>query len=211
MERIWYQDVNGFFSIGQLGKFWPSTEMTFAQQLNASLRFSIYFSLVVLLVKGGPDRWNILFVPIFMALFTMAAYHVHEKRKRDEKAVLDRMGLKKEGYGDAERVCVKPSENNPFMNVLVSDYAQNPERPAACRLVGDARADAKAFFDQNLYRDVDDVFHKKASDRQFYTMPATTIPNDMNGYAKWLYGKGPTCKEGNGSQCVAHLYNDVRG
>ena len=32
-------------------------------------------------------------------------------------------------------------------------------------------------------------------ERQFYTTPINTIPNDQTEFAKWLYDSGPTCKE----------------
>ena len=40
------------------------------------------------------------------------------------------------------------------------------------------------------------------SSRQFYTNPSTTIPNDQEAFAKWLYyNPEKTCKEGNGLEC----------
>ena len=50
-------------------------------------------------------------------------------------------------------------------------------------------------FGYNLYRDVGDLYGKSNSQREFYTMPATTIPNNQTACAKWLYNTGPTCKE----------------
>ena len=43
--------------------------------------------------------------------------------------------------------------------------------------------------------------------RQFYTMPSTTIPNDQTGFAKFLYQLPTTCKE-DSAQCLR--YEDVR-
>ena len=34
-----------------------------------------------------------------------------------------------------------------------------------------------------------DVFGKRNSQRQFYTMPNTEVPNSQDEFAKWLYGK----------------------
>jgi hypothetical protein len=42
-------------------------------------------------------------------------------------------------------------------------------------------------------------------------MPSTTIPNDQTAFAKWLYLSPPTCKEGNGAQCVANNYERLEG
>ena len=52
-------------------------------------------------------------------------------------------------------------------------------------------------FNDDLYLDSNDLFNRRNSQRQFYTMPNTSIPNGQNDFAKWLYSTGPTCKEGN--------------
>ncbi len=43
--------------------------------------------------------------------------------------------------------------------------------------------------------------------RNFYSMPSTTVPNDQTGFANWCYKLPKTCKEGNGVQCYNNLYN----
>ena len=51
-------------------------------------------------------------------------------------------------------------------------------------------------FYKDLYRGVDEVFDNNYSYRQFYTTPNTTIPNDQEGFAKWLYfNEDKTLKE----------------
>jgi len=49
-----------------------------------------------------------------------------------------------------------------------------------------------------------ETFH---SQRQFYTMPSTTIPNSQDEYAKWLYGNALSCKD-NQRYCLR--YEDPR-
>lgn len=201
MEKIWFVDLRGFMTETNFIKFFPSSDMTFTEQMNALMRFSIYFALIMFMLKKDS---NILFVPIFMGLFTYLVYNVDEKNKMHEKMLLDRVGLTEEHM--SKKLCQKPTRHNPFMNVLVSDYSTNPQRPRACKFEGAVKDEIKQQFDVNLYRDVDDIFHKKASDRQFYTTPSTTIPNDASSYAKWLYGTKRTCKEGNGGKCYANMF-----
>ena len=48
-----------------------------------------------------------------------------------------------------------------------------------------------------------DVFGKTQGQRQFVSMPSTTIPNDVDSYQKWLYKiPGKTCKEGGREACL---------
>jgi hypothetical protein len=99
--------------------------------------------------------------------------------------------------------CVKPSLENPFMNALVFDPRN---RKAACNIDSPEKArDIERYFNDGLYMSASDIFGKNNSQREFYVMPVTTYPNDQDAFAKWLYGTPPTCKEGNGAQCVANI------
>lgn len=206
MEKIWYQDISEFITKENYMIFFPSSAMSFAEQLNALMRLALYFSFALLLIKQDS---NVLFIPIFVAILTFVLWSTDDKNKKREKDLLSKGGMCEEYV--SKELCQKPSRDNPFMNVLVSDLAHNPQRPRACRLQGRVKHEVKKHFDHNLYRDVDDVFHKKASDRQFYTTPSTTIPNDSVGYAKWLYGNNnkTTCKEGNGGKCYSNMYRKI--
>ena len=59
-------------------------------------------------------------------------------------------------------------------------------------------------FSQGLYKDINSVYDRENSQREFFTMPSTTIPNNQGDFANWLYMTPKTCKEGNGNQCVAN-------
>ena len=63
------------------------------------------------------------------------------------------------------------------------------------------------YFNENLYKNAEDLFEKKNSERQFYTVPATTVPNDQIKFAEWLWKEADTCKY-NGIQCLE--YEDIR-
>ena len=104
--------------------------------------------------------------------------------------------------------CKLPSVNNPFGNVLISDIG-DPKFKKACSSYDNnfIRREIKDDFEKNLFMDVNDVFSKKNSERQFYTMPVTDVCNDQTAFAKWCYLTPPSCKEGNGLQCSANLSN----
>jgi hypothetical protein len=108
------------------------------------------------------------------------------------------------------KLCVKPTKNNPFMNAM--NYDSRYRQPA-CTPIGDEviQENIDDFFNDNLFKDVSDIYNKRASQRQFFTMPYTTYPNDGGNFAKWLYGRPRTCKEGNGAQCVANNYERLQG
>ena len=59
------------------------------------------------------------------------------------------------------------------------------------------------FFRTEFYADPTDVFGRSQSQREFITMPSTTIPNDQDSYQNWLYRiPGKTCKEGGREACL---------
>jgi hypothetical protein len=95
-----------------------------------------------------------------------------------------------------------PTAANPFMNVLISEISENPYRKPAADVQGVAvRAELDQYFDTMFARDPGDVFNRSQSQRQWVTQPSTTIPNDQESYANWLYrAPGRTYKEGNGAR-----------
>jgi hypothetical protein len=97
-----------------------------------------------------------------------------------------------------------PSANNPFMNVLVSEYGSNPSRGAAVSVEEPAvKQSLNDLFRTQWYSDPTDVFGRNQSQRQFITMPNTMIPNDRESYQNWLYKiPGKTCKEGGRQACL---------
>lgn len=204
-EKIWFKDLENFFTQHNYSVFFPSKSMSFAEQLNSLMRLAIYFSIFVFLLKKDTQ---IFFVPIFVGGFTWFLYNADTQNKLHEKMYLRERELFKDENTGA--VCATPSHNNPFMNVLMNEYSQNPMRAQACDLSRrDVKRTAKKHFDNNLYRDVDDIFQKNASDRSYYTMPSTTIPNDRESYLKFLYPLPKTCKEGDGSQCYKNGYRPI--
>jgi hypothetical protein len=201
-EKIWFIDIKGFLTEYNYTNFFPSREMTFAEQLNAILRFAIYFAILLFIIKRNP---NVLIIVLFVAGFTYLLFTVDTQNKRRENFYLDKKNLRADPDG---KICVKPTKDNPFMNVLMSEYSDNPERNKACD-INKVKKKTKKYFDTDLYRDVSDIYDKNASDRNFYTTPNTMIPNDQNAFAQYLYAKDKTCKEGNGITCYKNIYRTI--
>jgi Family of unknown function (DUF5762) len=91
--------------------------------------------------------------------------------------------------------CRKPTTQNPFMNPILTDY-DSEFPPQACNADDDQIKELmEENFNQNLYMDIDDLYNIKNSQRQFYTLPIPSIPNDQTGLAEWLYKTPLTCKQ----------------
>lgn len=181
---IWYRDIWGFMTVEQLGIFFPSREMTLEQQLNSVLRFAIYFALAIVALKGS---MSVIYVALITALFTFLIYESEVLGKNNKKDLFQAMNVA-ETSNPRKRHIYKPTKDNPFMNVMVSDYEKFPSRPPA----GDwsdptVKKQINCQFNNGFKRSERDAFSKSASDRQYYTMPSTTIPNNQDAYANWLF------------------------
>jgi hypothetical protein len=205
IENIWYKDWKSLIEPTNLPKFFPNTGMTFAEQLNALMRFSIYFSIILFAIKKNT---LVFYIVVMCAVLTFFLYEFDNKNKINKKELFSKMNL----FDDVQNsnICVKPTPNNPFMNVLMTDYKQFPNRPPACNINNGLISNmAEKYFDNNLFRDVDDVWGRKSSSRIWYTNPVTTIPSDQKSYAEFLYNIGPTCKESS-LMCYKNQYRDLK-
>jgi hypothetical protein len=98
----------------------------------------------------------------------------------------------------------QPTAANPFMNVLIDELKYNPNRPAAKSVLDPlVQTTLSDFYKTEFYADPTDVFGKNQGQRQWITMPSTSIPNDIDSYQNWLYRiPFKTCKEGNPAACL---------
>ena len=199
IDKFWFEDPNIIFSQKEMYDFFPAKNMTFNQQLNSYTRLAFYLSIIMFTYSGN---YHYLFIIITTLIFTYLIY----KNSREKQQLKNNI----ERFGDEHYPVdyVYPSKDNPFMNPTLSDYSNNPNRKAVNQFLNkNIRNEIDNKFNINLYKDLDDIFDKKNSQRQYYTVPVTTIPNDQKKFANWLYNTPDTCKEGNGEQCVANNYN----
>jgi hypothetical protein len=102
--------------------------------------------------------------------------------------------------------CRKPTKDNPFMNPSAADFNE-PNVPVACNADDeDVHDDMNLKFNEDMYRDLEDVFNRKNSQRQFFTVHHN-IPNDQEGFARWCYKMPATCKTDQ-SRCLR--YQDLK-
>ena len=109
--------------------------------------------------------------------------------------LLDKERTKKETNEQFEEniKCRKPIVDNPYSNVLVT---QNKIDLPACEYQY-VKDDVNKYYKIGLYQNLNDFFDKKHLERQFYTMPITTIPNKQNKYGKEIKPIGKIKKGGN--------------
>ena len=96
----------------------------------------------------------------------------------------------------ARRACTLSTPDNPFANVLLTDLADRPNRPPACKY-DDQKDLIRDNFNRGLVRNVYDVYEKENSQRQWMINPVTTSTPDTVAFAQFCYGNAgrKTCKE----------------
>ena len=230
IDKFWSNDVTVLFNTEKLSEFFPTNTMSIEEVLNALVRASLYLSICLFVYKRNV---NVFFICIGTLIITYLIYkyspskNTNNTNNNNNNSYKngsntdsndnnnDNDKLNTEGFESRyeydeflqDKVCVTPTVNNPFMNVSISDYKNMPNRNVCDDLLDDPyiKHDIESKFNHGLYQDVGDVWGKNNSQRQFYTMPNTSIPNKQKEFAQWLYNRGPTCKEGNGYQCYANI------
>lgn len=200
--KIWYENWHELYELNQYLEILPMANMSFEEQLNAIFRFFIYLGILLALIKSN---YQYLFIIIFGGILTVMLYEYEKVKRKKAEKFLENESLNV--YNNT--LCTRSTVENPFMNPSIVDITENPDRPNACHVTTpEVQQAIDTNFNARLFRDVNDVFNRDASQREFYTVPNTRIPNDQDAFAKWLYGTGPTCKEGNGGQCWENLPQD---
>ena len=198
VEQIWYKDpVAYILDTKSLLYFIPNPKSSLEAQLNDAVRFSVYFGVLVAVLRKDARA---LFFPVFVAFFTIFIYSYEEKKRAAEKKVMEKLNIDVNERTNVK--CTKPTPNNPFMNVLMSDYQDFPNKPAACSITNKKVQElVDSYANGDAPTNSDDIFNRQPLDIQFYSMPSTTIPNQQTDFANWCYNPGKTSKE----QAVTNL------
>lgn len=196
VQKFWFDDPSIILNMNYLSSFFPTSKMNLIEKLNAMMRLTLYIGVILMLIRRN---YLYLYIPIIAAGFTLGAFYY------DQYAVQKQSDIEKsieEGFGLNANKEVQPTSNNPLMNInLITSERTLPPAPMYYDNLK-IKTDINDKFNTNLYRNVDELYGKANSQREYYTMPSTTIPNRQTEFAKWCYQTGPTCKESS-LECVS--------
>lgn len=205
-DKFWANDFSVLYNTDRLVEFFPTSDMTMVEKLNAITRLGIYLGVVLSIIMRN---YLYLYITVIIIALTFFIYKFQETNKEMYlNSDKDSFRNKNNALKLDEKKCTEPTVNNPLMNFNI--IADRRDRAKACDSYDSQEVKEKIEnkFNYNLYRDVGDLYGKNNSQRQYYTMPATTMPNDQTAFAKWCYNTGPTCKE-RGLYC-APIYSPVK-
>jgi hypothetical protein len=219
---FWTQNPNIIFDKEYLLEFFPTSDMTLNQKLNAVTR-----SLIILTILGlfiTKNQIQLVFIGFISILGVIAMFQYYKKDEGFDmnlenpnlNPALDYLAQNNLMDPDVP-IFQKPDSTNPYGNVLVSDYELNPTKlPAppitnaivndmvtqnAMKMVQEANP-GQPDITNKLFRDLNEQLNFEQMNRQFVSNPATTIPNDQGAFAEFCYGSMISCKEGNLFACA---------
>jgi hypothetical protein len=197
---FWLYNPNILFNSNEIYNIWPTSQMTFEAKLNAMTR------LVILLTLAGYlfTKNNKILLSGLVTLGAIILLYLMKKNKG-----------KKEGFTNADVYNIiksdytEPAVNNPSMNILLTEIADNPQRKEAAPAfnpIVEAKINektkefvAKNFndptIDERLFNDLGDNFTFDQSMRSWNAMPNTTIPNDQKAFTDYCYGDMLACRD----------------
>jgi hypothetical protein len=213
---FWGNNPNILLDKDYILEFFPVESMTYEQKMNAVSRLVIVLTLIGFLMTYN---FNLVIISLIILGFIFVLYN-YQKKEIQKNTYLENLenpardALLQKGIEtpDFDEVFDKPTVNNPFSNVLVTDYDYNPnKKPAgpsynenvnenilkqAKQLVNQSNPTQPNIADK-LFRGLGEELEFEQSLRQFTSNPSTTIPNDQKGFAEFCYGEMISAKEGN--------------
>ena len=220
------------FNLDYALKIFPNSDMTYAEKINTLVRLSIYIGLILGLFY---KNYLFLYIPIIVMVMTYLLYifridqleglrlnqgpnsNLNSINQKNLDDLTKRNMSTSYSYGQDNsnnfkdilniKTCSKSNTINPFMNPLVFDSRL---RDAACDSIKEEnQLNIEKEYNKYCIKDISDIYNHNSGRRQFYTVASTTYPNNQGGFANWLYKTPPTCKEGNGAQCIANYYTPL--
>lgn len=210
--ELWFYNPLILFNKNEMIQIWPDKNMTKNQKINAISRLVIILSILGYLLTNSVN----FFVTGLITLGLILLLYKFSKKKlnnKDFKKTVKENFTSEPAYEATKNLYTNPSKKNPFMNVLLTEITDDPNRQRAAPSYN--RAVEKQInkntedwiisdFDDNkglkkkLFSTLGDNFDFQTFGQyNFYANPSTTIPNKQGDFANWCYGEMISAKEGN--------------
>ena len=185
---FWTQNPSILFNSNYITQIWPYSYMNKDDKFNAVTRFVILLSLFGFMCI---NRILILILGIIIIGIIVLLYNNNKE------------GYLSSYFKEYNKDEIKITENNPFDNVLMSDYKYNTDKKEAMQdytpeIENKLNESIKqSILEQNkdnsdmiyMFADEKQNFEFEQNMRQFNSNPSTTIPNNQDNFLNFCYGK----------------------
>lgn len=179
-DPFWFDDVSVLFAKERMNELVPSVSLSPDEKLNAVSRAIVFSVAAVSLIQGHTKYVVVALLMLGLIVLVQRLYtQTYAPRRRafyQQRQQLVGGGIR------------QPTADNPVMNPMITEIGTSTGRAAD---INDPEVANKvsAELTKGLYHDHDDIWNGGASmERQFYTVPSSTFPNDQRNFAEWLYG-----------------------
>lgn len=190
---FWIHQPSILFNSKHITEIWPYSYMSKDDKLNAITRFVILISLFGFMCINR-------FIIIILGLIVIGSIVLLYKSQKE--------GYISSYYPVLDESKTNITDNNPFNNVLLTDYKYNPQKeesnqeytPDLEKKINDAAK--QSILEQNvsntdmiyMFGDDKSNFEFEQSMRPFHSTASTTIPNTQDKFLEFCYGKLPSEK-----------------
>jgi hypothetical protein len=228
--QFWSSEPTILFNKDYIFELWPTESMCYEQKLNAISRLIILLSILGFIVTGNL-RIMVVGIITMGVIYVMWTKNVGKNGNSKEGFKEKGQGA----LVNAPDLTTDPitldtflkdnfyttNKKNPLSNVLLTEIMDNPDRRSAPPAFNaDVQEDITSATkktvqflnpgikntNKQLFSSLTDNFYLDQSNRAFFTNPNTKIPNDQGAFADFLYGDMPSCKDGDGIQCIKDNY-----
>ena len=205
MVSFWLENPNTLLNKNYITEIWPNSDFNLARKLNAITRLIIILTILGYFFTKSP------YIPVSALVSIVILVIIYKTKIKTEKVEEFVGSFKKRDAAvkDLDTILQKeftmPTKKNPVMNVLMTEYSENPQRKAAApaynEVVEEEINEMAQRKDNKLFKNLGDNLSFEHSMRNFYAMPNTKIPNNQKDFAMFCYGNMPSCKDGDALQC----------
>lgn len=183
MVEFWFYKPDILLNKNYITEIWIQDNMSLEQKVNALTRLIILLNLV------GFFIYNHIFFIGLLFIFLIVIYLFYKEKK---ETFSDYKHFKKNNKQ-------KYTDKNPFKNVLMTDYVDNPGKLPQQNVLNEISVESdvkKIIYDLNkdntdnykLFESKKDDFEFNQSLRQFTTNPETTIDQSNKDFLSFCYG-----------------------
>ena len=216
-SSFWINDPSILLKQDKLNEFWPRKEMPFEDKINAITRLVILLTFLGYLITFS---FRVLLIGILPLAIIVVLYLIQNRKSQGKQSMKELFSNRLPGvfprytnpatYEKNEEKFVKPTPNNPLMNVLLPEIKYDPTRKGAAPSFNpvvekEINESVKEFVEKpfdnpninkKLYGNIGDELVFNRSMLQYNSVPNTVIPSDQKAYLEFLYGTLPSGKDG---------------
>ena len=219
---FWLNDPSILLNKEYILQLWPTSSMSFDENLNAISRVIILLSILGFFITNSI---NIIIIGVITLIIIVILYNTRKPKLVRMEGFNNNTNDLDSTIIDSPKTLqkflnnefVKTSKKNPLSNVLLTDIGDNPTRKAAppsfnLQVYEDINDNTKKMIqslnpgikntNKQLFGDLGEKFEFDQSMSRFYSTPNTKITNDQGAFADYLYGDMPSCRNGDPFACV---------